>query len=289
VASSGSPFAALPRPLRWLGLAVAAFVLTGFFAVLRFPYDRLATTLSDQSESLTGIRLVLSDLSPSLWPGSMGLVATEVRAVLPRGETVVLPSVRVRPAVSLSWLLGAPSLYVDVRGGGLGTVEGELTLGSGAAFDGSLRGVNLALLPLDQLAPGLGLDGVVDGDIDVANDAEGHPSGHVGFEAARGSFAANGLPVAVPFDSFVGDLRLGGEHFARIEKLELRGPMLDATATGTVGRAAVRGSEPLAVELDLLAKGNGIQPVLQQLGVPVGRGGRSRLQVTGTLARPTFR
>ncbi len=283
--SSGS----LARPIRWLGVALAAVVLTTVFAVARFPYDRLARTISDRSEALVGIRLQIADLGPSLWPASFGIIASDVRAVLPRGETLVIPSIRIRPSWSLGWLRATPALLLDVEGGGLGDIAGELTLGPSGGFDGGLEAVNLALLPLDQLVPGLAMEGEVNAVAELALDEQGDLLGTVTFRAAEGSLSAAGMPVALPFESFEGELEFGGEHFARVAKLALRGPMLDANADGTVGRAVQRGSEPLAMTLSLRPKGDALRPMLRQLGVTFTPAGTAELQITGTLSRPTFR
>ena len=85
-----------------------------------------------------------------------------MRAVLPRGETLSIPSIRIRPAASLSWLRLSPAFVLDVDGGGLGNIRGDVLLGRAAGFDGKLESVNLALLPLEQLVPDLAMDGGVD-------------------------------------------------------------------------------------------------------------------------------
>jgi type II secretion system protein N len=279
----------IPGALRGLGIALAAVLLTLAFAIGRFPYERLADTISNRSMGLVGIELQLNDLRPSLMPGRVGMMAIDVRAVLPTGDTLLLPAVRIRPAASLSWFRGAAALYIEIEGGELGDVAGELILGPAGGFDGALDRVNLALLPLDQLAPDLALEGRMDSVIDVSSDAEGNLQGSLSFRATEGFFGASGLPVAIPFESFEGEIALGGEVFATIERLELRGPMLDADATGSVGRAARRGAEPLAVVLELRPRGRGMRPLFRQLGIEAGPNGATELQITGTLSRPTFR
>ena len=60
--------ASLPRTVRMLGIPLAAFLLTGFFIVLGFPYHQLtdrATTLASRALGVE-ITAAESGLSPGL-------------------------------------------------------------------------------------------------------------------------------------------------------------------------------------------------------------------------------
>lgn len=278
-----------PRSVRWPALALLALALTTLFAIWIFPYARLARAISARSEALVGIRLELGDLAPELGLAGPGLAATNVRATLPRGETLLLPRVFLRPALSLRWLRGAPSFAVDLDGGGLGTLDGEVAVGAGGGFRGTLDGIALALLPLDQAVPGLSMEGRVSGDVDIATNDAGRPEGRLAFVASDGNLVGPGLPIAVPFARFEGDLELGGAVFAQVAKLELDGPMLFASATGTVALAEVAGQEPLDLALEIRPIGDDLAPILAGLGIPAQAGQTTKLRITGTLARPTFR
>lgn len=278
-----------PRPVRWLGLAALGSLLTLLFALWIFPYPRLAGALSDRSEALVGIPLHFNDLGPTLGLGGLGIEATQVRATLPRGETLVIPRVALRPAFSFGWLTGNPSIFVDLEGGGLGNIEGSIALGAGGGFDGSLERIALALLPLEQVLPNLQMEGHVSGQVDVAIDAAGHPEGRLDFEAVEGSINAPGMPIGIPFKTFTGKIDLGGEDYAVIEVLELTGPMLYAKAVGTVARSEPAGNEPLDMELEIKPIGRALAPALRELGIDAQPGKPTTLQITGTLTRPTFR
>ena len=279
----------LPRSVRWPTLALLAGVLTTLFAIWIFPYGRLARAISDRSEALVGVQIELDDLAPHLGLSGLGLAATNVRATLPRGDALLLPRVFLRPALSLGWLRGEPSFAVDVDGGGLGRVAGEIAVGAHGGFRGDLDGLALALLPLDQAVPGLSMEGRVTAAVDVATGDAGRPEGTLVFHATEGNLMGPGLPIAVPFARFEGDLALGGDVFARVAKLELDGPMLFASATGTVALAEVAGQEALDLALDVRPAGRALVPVLRDLGIDAQPGQTTRLAITGTLARPTFR
>ena len=180
-------------------------------------------------------------------------------------------------------------MAVDLEGGGLGNLVGDVGLGSGGGFDGTLQNIALPLLPLDQVVSGLDMEGHISGDVDVSTDEAGRPSGRVDFEAVDGVINAPGIRVGIPYKTFTGKIELGGEHYAAVELLELSGPMVYAKTVGTVAHAEVAGTEPLDMKLELRPIGQGIGPVLQQLGIEATRGQPTTLDITGTLSRPTFR
>ena len=278
-----------PRPVRWLSIAALAFLLTFAFTLWLFPYSRLSGALSDQSEVLAGIPLHFNDLGPTFGFGGFGIEATQVRAKLPRGETLVIPWIAIRPAFSFGWFTGEPSVFVDLQGGGLGNLRGRISLGAGGGFDGSLERIALALLPFEQALPNLHMEGHVSGEADVAIDAAGQPKGRLNFEATEGSIQAPGMPIGIPFKTFTGKLDLGGEDYAVVEILELKGPMLDAKLFGTVGHSEPPGNGPLDMELELKRVDGALAPALQQLEIDTKPGKPTTLQITGTLQRPTFR
>lgn len=288
-ASTDNDVGRFPRHVRWLGIIALGLALTLLFAVWLFPYPRLARALSDRSEALVGIQFHFNELGPTLGLGGIGIEATQVRATMPRGETLVIPRIALRPAFTLGWLTGNPALAVDLEGGGLGKLEGDVSLGATGGFVGSLERVALPLLPLEQAVAGLHMEGHVSGKVDVTLNAEGEPEGHLDFEAVDGSIDAPGMPMGLPFKTFTGKLELGGEQYAIVEKLEFTGPMLYAKAVGNVGHSEQAGREPLDMELKLRPVANGMLPALRELGIRAKAGQPTTLQITGTLSRPTFR
>ena len=92
-----------------------------------------------------------------------------------------------------------------------------------------------------------------------------------------------------PFERLNGDIGLGGETFATVRALSIAGPLLNATLSGTIGYAERNGSQALDLDMQIQRVGRLIQPLLRDLGIELSRAGPTRLQITGTLARPTFR
>jgi type II secretion system protein N len=275
--------------VRGLALALAAIVLTLLFVAWLFPYERVADRLSDRATSWSGIELRFEDVGPTLSWGGVGLEAVDARATLPRGDAFVLPRLFLRPAWSPRWLLGDPQLVIQIDGGTLGRLDGVVGLGRGGSWDARLEDVRVGVLPLDQLVPGLAMEGLLTGRIEVARDDAGLAAGQLEVAFEDGSLQTPGLPIAVPYERLSADIGLGGEVAATVRALALAGPMLSATLSGTVGRGARPGAEPLDLDMQIQRVGRALQPLLRDLGIELARAGPTRLEITGTLARPTFR
>ena len=170
-----------PRWLRILLLVVAGGVLTSFFMYLRFPYDQLASSLGDRLEQVSGVRVDIVELSPSLqWLGP-GIEASGVRATWPDGSVVNLDRVTIRPAWSLSWLMLEPAFATRVESP-LFDADGTLTLGDPRRFKGELTEVDLALVPAEDFAPGSELAGLADVELELRFSPNG-PEGPLTFVA----------------------------------------------------------------------------------------------------------
>lgn len=270
-------------PLRATGLVLAAIALTGFFMVLRFPYDRLADVVAARVERESGTRITLGHVSPGWVRWGPGLQATDVRVQQPDGTRLDLSRVAARPALSTSWLSGVPAIATEIDAP-LARVSGVLTVGQRAGFSGTLRDVDLGQIPLETLGRRAHLDGAADAEVDVVNTPKG-PEGSVHFVAREGSFFHPDLPIALPFQEVEGDLILGGKQWAEIRDLRLDSPIAKGSAKGTIGRAATFSSAPLDLRIDFTV-GAAVRGSLGGQGVSVGRDGRVNVRVTGTPARP---
>jgi type II secretion system protein N len=277
------------RLLRLVAIPVGIISLIGAFVLLSFPYDRLAAAISDRAEAWAGVHLEIEEIGPTLSWGGVGIQARGARIRLPNEEPFVLSALFIRPSWTLSWLTGRPRVFIEIDGGPLGGLQGSIGLGRRGGASTRLEAVRVDVLPLENLVPGLDMEGTVTGDIDVTLDAEGNPEGTVDIQFTDGNLAAPGLPLALPFDQIKASIALGGEHVAVIEELSVRGPLLDATIRGNVARAERRGDEPLDLEMALERVGPVIQPFLQQLEIPLARQGTTTLEISGTLGRPTYR
>lgn len=272
-------------PLQWVALAAAAILLTGTFAYLRFPYDRLAESLSARLAD-TGLQLEIGEMSPSLSLAGPGLAAENVKLTRPDGNVMHIDRLRVRPAWSLAWLTLRPALHLTLEAP-QGQLEGVAVLRGPQRFTGELREVDLTeLLGADALS-GTQLEGRASFDVDVALE-EGGPSGPVRLHARDGVLSHPQLPMAIPYEELTGDFALGGESYLQISSFELRSPLGTGSLRGTVGRAEDPRQAPLDLELAVQVA-QGVRGSLVSQGVRVGRDGELHYKISGTASAPVVR
>ncbi len=286
-AAPARPMAALPRPLVWLGVPLLALALIATFMVMRFPYPLLRDFLVEEVRGATGVDLAIQELGPSFGLGGPAVRATNVRATWLSGESVELDHLKLRPAWSLAWLRGNPAIHADFAGP-LGAASGTLTMGDAPGWDGDLEQVDAGRLPLATFFDGASLEGRVDADVDLAVPAGAAPEGSVTFEASEGSLALPGFPMALPYEQLRGDLVFGGETYLQVNSLELQGPLISGTATGTVGNARRFDSAPIRIEAELSAQ-PAMRAALQGAGIRIGRDGKAQVSISGTPANPVMR
>jgi len=269
---------------RALAIGVAAVALTSIFFVAGFPYDRLAPRAAAAIESATGARVAIGQLGLVFSWFVPQLKATDVDVSWPAGQHTSFQRIRVQPAWSASWLRGHPALVVALRSP-LGELDGTVAGGAAPSFRGELRNVSLALLPLQDLAPGTQLDGRVDAQLDLQL-AAGGPQGTVHFDAKAGSLTLPLLPIGLPFDSLRGDLALGGDQLATLNAVELVGPLVGLTASGTIGHSPAIHLAPLALKARIEAREPAVRSMLQSQGIALDAGGAAALEISGTLGSP---
>ena len=172
-ASSAGPVE-LPPWVRTRAIPVAAALLTLLFVVTGFPYDRLAPAVAARVSQVLGAQVSIASLGPSLSLLGPGVRASGLSVLWPDGSQLRLDSLRVRPAWSFAWLRGRPAFALRLAAP-LGQVNGTLIVGSAPGFDGTVRDLELAKLPLQNLVPGASLDGKASGDLDLTNTPGGCP------------------------------------------------------------------------------------------------------------------
>jgi type II secretion system protein N len=276
---------ALPALVRVVAIPVAGVLLFLFFLHLGFPYDRLAGRVAALLGRATHSEIEIAMLAPKLSLGGPGISATGVRAVTRDGTRIELERAFLRPAWSLAWLRGNPAVYLDLASS-LGEAKGVATLRV-PGFHGTLRGIDLARLPLEGALPGAALSGKADLDLDLEL-AEGRPRGETRLAAGEGSLALPGLPMELPFSSLAAELAFGGARIAEISSLNLKGPLLSATAKGKLGQAEQIAAAPLQLDVELTAQ-PAIAGSLQAVGISTGPDGKAHFQITGTPAQPIVR
>lgn len=277
----------LPRSVRRIWIPVGCVLLTLFFFLHGFPWDRVGSMASERISALTGARVTMRSLSPSLGLLGPGIAAEGVTATLASGNTIELEHARVRPAWSLSWLRGRPALAVDLRGP-LGGAAGTAYLGSEPGFDGRLTDLDLAKLPVTNLGPGAAADGRADADADVRLGPDG-PRGTLRIDARDGSLSLPNVPLALPFATIHAEVELTDAALVQIGAFDLDGPLLAVQASGSVGRAPFLTGAPLQLEVRLDAKDASVRPLLGEAGLRVGPDGAAQVRVLGTVGQPIVR
>jgi type II secretion system protein N len=282
-ASLAPPFG-LTGARRVLAIATAAIVLTGLFVVLGFPYDRITSRIEQAITGTTGVPVHIGRVGLGIGWLAPELRAWDVDATLPSGKHLVLKRLRVRPAWSLSWLRGAPAAVIALRSP-IGEIDGTVTMGREYGFTGELRQVQLGELPIGGLAPGAAFDGLANGQIDVRFTAE-RPAGSIQLDATKGSLTLPLLPIGVPFDALKAGIVLGGEHLAKIDVLDLQGPLVALTASGTIGQAPEAAAAPLALHAKVAVRDPSMRSVIASQGVGLDGNGEAELEIGGTLGDP---
>lgn len=283
--TAGDSASALPAPLRIGGIALAALLLTGLFAYLRFPYDRLADSISARLAA-AGLHVEIGRLAPSPQLAGPGLLAEDLRIARPDGSVLRVDSLRVRPAWSLSWLAARPALHLHGESPVAG-LDGVLVLRGPRRFTGALRDVDLAEIARPELLAGARFEGRATFDVDVSLGEQG-PQGPVQLSAREGVLSHPKLPMAVPYEELGGALQFGGDAWLEIQSLDLRSPLGSGTLAGTIGHAPDPSQAPLDLEITLQVSPE-IRGSLAAQGVQVGRDGQLRYRVLGTASAPIVR
>lgn len=277
----------VPRRLLNIALALGSLALVLVFLLALFPYGRFRDVAVSRLAEATGASVSLEDLGGGLSIGGPALRATNLLFRWPDGGELLLERARVRPAWSFSWLRGEPALYLEMTGPA-GSAAGTLRQSPALAFDGRVRGVELSLLPLDRLADPVPILGRLDAEIDLRTGPKG-PIGSIRFESRDGSIALPELPFGIPFQEAHGAVERNESGFITVREFELSGPMLSATAQGSI--AASRRSEESALDLEgeLVVPDPAVRDMIRPYGLQFDTEGTARFQLSGTTSRPILR
>ncbi len=291
VAGAVSPSARggrLARGALALVLPVGCVALIVLFAVALFPYDRFRDAAESQLGALAGAEVRIAELSGGLSVAGIALKARDATLRWPDGTALQIERARVRPAWSLSWLRGNPALALDVHSS-LGRVKGTWWPGASGGFTGRASGVELAQLPPVLLGGPSPFEGRADAEIQLRLEG-GAPRGSVAIEAGEGSLAGANIPMAIPYERLVGEAHLGDGGAIELRDVALEGPMVAATAGGTIGAAPSLALAPLDLDLELEVVDPNLRPVVARgFGVRVDGDGLARLRITGSPTRPVVR
>lgn len=267
-------------------LVVGCLVLTLASAIVQFPMERLEPMIQTAVSAGTGADVSFGGLSGGLSFTGPALVATGVELQWPERPATVIEELRVRPALSLGWLMGRPTLHVNAEGA-FGAFAGDLSAGR---IEGELEEVDFSMIHTRWWEPGdPPLTGPVDADFDLAWDA-GYPVGSVQLESREGAVAVPDLPLALPYSELVVDAYLPEEGAWTLEEFRLDGPLGSAAGQGTLGAG---GANWAAAPVDLEVAVSNVKPMvrngLASIGARVDPQGNGAFRITGTLLQPTLR
>jgi type II secretion system protein N len=277
--------APIPPMMMWIGFPFAGLVLTAMFVFLGFPYDELADLATRRASEATQSDIRIGEVDARITIGGPGFRVRDISVTTASNESYRVASLSIRPAWSLSWLTARPALRIDAEAE-LGNVSGIVKIGRNPAFDLDLEALDLSRLPI-ALPSDIALDGHVSGNLDIRM-AEAGPNGSLDLEATSGALSHPMLPIEVEYETLSAQVSMGGEHFVEIQRLELDGPTLAASITGTIGHGENPMEQALDMQIDLLIKDRTMLGMLRQFGVKLQPDGRTKLQVGGTAGRPAM-
>lgn len=276
----------LPKPLIWIGVPIAAFILIVLFSFLSFPYDQLRGPVSSQLRQITRGEVQIGTIEPTLgWTGP-GFAALDIDLIQPGRQRFSIDRVEVRPAWSSGWFRMEPTLQLDIQSS-LVSSEGTLALGEKPSWVGQIDVPDLSALPLPPETT-IGLTGSLHADAELTLQS-GFPAGPIRFEALSGSFSHPEIPIPVQFDRFTGELSLGGPSLVELKELLLDGPIIAADIEGSILAPAANGDPPLDIEVIVEVKSAPLKAMMRGMGLQLDRGGLTSFKLGGTLSRPIAR
>jgi type II secretion system protein N len=284
--SSGEAAQQLPRRMVRIGLPLASLVLVLLFMLILFPYGRFRDIAVARLAQATGASVSLDELDGGISIGGPSVSATNLLLRWPDRRELLLERARVRPAWSFSWLRGEPALHLQVEGPA-GRAAGTVWQIPDLAFAGRVQGVELSLLPVDPLADPLPLLGRLDARIDLSAGPSG-PTGSIRFESWDGSIALPQIPFGIPFQELRGDVERAESGSIEVREFQLEGPMLSATAQGSIGASHGPEEGTLDLEGELVVVDPAVRQMVEPYGVRFDPDGTARFRISGTLSRPVL-
>ena len=279
------------RLVRWLGIPLAAILLTLFFVYLGFPYDRLTRYALRGVDQNQGLQVLVGSASPSVaWLGP-GIALRDVVIVPSNNPRIHLDRVELRPAWSFSWFRAVPAVHASIEAPS-GDIDATVQLENPLRLTGTFTLVDARELPLPERTPEIPLRGEVKIEFDVSGslDNSGGPwEGTLKLTSEGGSVAFSGFPVAIPYDELESLVRLGGDQLLAIEVGRMDGPLVSATLSGSIRGERLDPAGVLDLELITQSNDESVHKAMRDLGFDVDGGGQANLRLEGTLAKPLLR
>jgi hypothetical protein len=273
--------------LSGLGLALLALVAVLGVAAAFFPVQRLAPALAARIEQASGASARIESLRVGLGTRGPELALQDVTLRWPTGDTLAIPSLRVRAARPAAWLRGVPTAHVVLRAP-FGAFDGDV---SREQLRGELAGFDLAQLPAAWFGVGGSpLAGPIDARFDLARSGASW-TGDATLTGGDGSLALPDSPLALPYERLDAVASLDREGTLHLASLVVAGPMVSARAHGTIAAGPGgpgRGAIAIAAEVERLDPG--LLPALRQAGATtLGADGAGRITISGVPGRIQLR
>jgi type II secretion system protein N len=275
----------LPRPLLAIGAPCAGVILIAIFLIRGFPYDELGELIANRIEQSHGIQLLIGDVGLALQLAGPALEATQLRVTFPDRLPQRIDRALIRPAWSLSWLSGEPTLHVEVESES-GRVDGTLHWNGAPSWVGTIRDGRPDLSPIADWIPTGSFEGTLDATLEVSMGESG-PEGRVEFEIRDGSILLPALPASLPFETLTGKASFGGDAYAKLTSLTFEGPLASGSGSGKIGLAETIEQAPIGFEFELELKPEVTRSLKRR--VKINPGGNARAIISGTVAKPKVR
>jgi len=272
------------RLLRGLAIAAGALLLTFILIAARFPWDRLAPTVSAQATEASGVPIEIGGFEFSFGKLGVSLLATDVHIGWPDATGLDFPRVAARPAFTLDWFSGNPALRVLTENGPA-NFNGVVTR---ERAEGRLAVPEAEALPWRQDAPVAGAFRAKLALRFGQDEASGtQVLGDVDVTGSDGSIFPPGIPVAIPFDLLDATLAFTPTGL-ELSPLHVDGPMVSGSVTGTLHPRSgnwERAGLDLTVVIDRVDRG--LSGMLAGTGVDLTPG--RQFAIRGTAAAPVVR
>lgn len=289
--SASESFGSDSRLVRWLGISLAAVLLTLFFVYLGFPYDRLTRYALRGVDQNQGVQILVGSASPNIeWLGP-GIALEDVVIVPSNNPRIHLDRVALRPAWSFSWFRAIPAVHASIEAR-FGEIDATAQLANPLRLTGTFFLIDVRELPLPERTPEIPLRGELEIEFDLSgslDDSGGPWEGTLKLTSEGGSVALPDFPVVIPYDEFESLVRLGGDPLLAIEVGRMDGPLVSATLSGSV--RGERLDQAGVLDLDLVTQSNdeSVHKAMRDLGFDVDGSGQANLRLEGTLAKPLLR
>ncbi|MCH7868453.1 MAG: type II secretion system protein GspN [Myxococcales bacterium] len=276
--------APLPKSLAKFGIPIAAFLLTTFFILLDFPYHHLTNRITAGAGQALGVEIEAANSGLTFGLDGIGFRFEDVRVETPIGDVYDLDFARFGAGWSTSWFFATPTVFFEVDSS-FGHARGTIRMDADASGSGSIAGARIGELSfLDELLP-VEITGTLDaeGNIETTDDVA---QGGLSFDLKDGSISHPGMPIEVPFETIHGLFVFGGEQFLSVEAFDLLGPVLNFSASGTVGHGEAIGDRALDLDIEFKDVAPQMRSMIELLGVSVKRDGRAKLHIGGSISQP---